>query len=203
MKQYHKHVYYPASDEYITSTDRESLLAWGSLVLWRLLMLCTSHGIRVRRGIRGGTQVKKGCPQGAITVLLVWTEDFTTYILHIQVRIMIRRSVVLITLYDKIAFRRAVWRLWIQAALQPWGLDGLQGAVTLYVIVDGGYHAWRCLQYPMKQSALLNNMRWSKRLESVRKVSENGRGEDWDHCSSDWHHRSGTEVPLQSTVPGL
>jgi hypothetical protein len=42
----------------------------------------------------------------------------------------------------------------------------------LYAITDGGYHAWRSLQFPLKSSALLQNMRWSKRLESVRKVSE-------------------------------
>jgi hypothetical protein len=42
----------------------------------------------------------------------------------------------------------------------------------LYAITDGGYHAWRSLQYPIKSSAVIANMRWSKRLESVRKLSE-------------------------------
>lgn len=41
-----------------------------------------------------------------------------------------------------------------------------------YAITDGGYHAWRCLQYPNKKSARWDVMRWSKRCESVRKVSE-------------------------------
>ena len=46
----------------------------------------------------------------------------------------------------------------------------------LYAIVDGGYHAWRCLMYPNKKTAQMDAMRWSKRMESVRKCSERAFG---------------------------
>ena len=58
-------------------------------------------------------------------------------------------------------------------------LKSVGEAVTwkgLYAIVDGGYHAWRCLQYPNKKSAMWADMRWSKRMESVRKCSERAFG---------------------------
>lgn len=41
----------------------------------------------------------------------------------------------------------------------------------LYVIVDGGYHKWRCLQCPSK-SSISAEMTWSSWLESVRKDVE-------------------------------
>ena len=42
----------------------------------------------------------------------------------------------------------------------------------LYLIVDGGYHKWRCLQCPLKHSAIHREMLWSKWLETVRKDVE-------------------------------
>ena len=42
----------------------------------------------------------------------------------------------------------------------------------LYLICDGGYHLWRCLQFPLKDVPDIWARRWSKRLESVRKDVE-------------------------------
>ena len=42
----------------------------------------------------------------------------------------------------------------------------------LYLICDGGYHQWRCLQFPLKYASSIWARRWSKRLESVRKDVE-------------------------------
>jgi hypothetical protein len=42
----------------------------------------------------------------------------------------------------------------------------------MYLIVDGGYHKWRCLQCPLKHSAIHREMLWSKWLETVRKDVE-------------------------------
>ena len=42
----------------------------------------------------------------------------------------------------------------------------------LYAIVDGGYHEWRCLMAPLKQTLEADAAEWSKRLESVRKNVE-------------------------------
>lgn len=39
----------------------------------------------------------------------------------------------------------------------------------LYLICDGGYHKWRCLQCPLKHALDLDEMNWSEHLESVRK----------------------------------
>ena len=51
--------------------------------------------------------------------------------------------------------------------------DGVeQQFEQLYAIVDGGYHAWRCLQAPLKHAAGDDAARWSERLESVRKSVE-------------------------------
>ena len=46
--------------------------------------------------------------------------------------------------------------------LKPWR--------GIYIIVDGGFHQWRCLQAPLKHTS--SDGGWSKRLESVRKDSE-------------------------------
>ena len=42
----------------------------------------------------------------------------------------------------------------------------------LYLIVDGGYHKWRCLQCPMKHTSKIKEALWSKWIESVRKDVE-------------------------------
>ena len=39
----------------------------------------------------------------------------------------------------------------------------------LYLIVDGGYHKWRCMQCPMKHTSKIKEALWSKWVESVRK----------------------------------
>jgi hypothetical protein len=41
-----------------------------------------------------------------------------------------------------------------------------------YMISDGGYHKWRCLQCPLKHPATEPELLYSKRLESVRKDIE-------------------------------
>lgn len=42
----------------------------------------------------------------------------------------------------------------------------------LYLISDGGYHKWRCLQCPMKHTSKHKEAMWSKWVESVRKDVE-------------------------------
>lgn len=42
----------------------------------------------------------------------------------------------------------------------------------LYLIVDGGYHKWRCMQCPMKHTSKMKEALWSKWVESVRKDVE-------------------------------
>ena len=42
----------------------------------------------------------------------------------------------------------------------------------LYLIVDGGYHKWRCMQCPMKHTSKIKEALWSKWVESVRKDVE-------------------------------
>jgi hypothetical protein len=42
----------------------------------------------------------------------------------------------------------------------------------LYLIVDGGYHKWRCLQCPFKHTSKPAQALWSKWVESVRKDVE-------------------------------
>ena len=42
----------------------------------------------------------------------------------------------------------------------------------LYLIVDGGYHKWKCLQCPMKHTSIPTDALWSKWVESVRKDVE-------------------------------
>lgn len=44
-----------------------------------------------------------------------------------------------------------------------------QGA---YLLVDGGYHKWRCLQCPLKHSAIPRETLWSEWAETVRKDVE-------------------------------
>ncbi|CAM9609651.1 unnamed protein product, partial [Discosporangium mesarthrocarpum] len=41
-----------------------------------------------------------------------------------------------------------------------------------YLIVDGGYHQWRCLMCPLKSALAVAELTWSKRLESVKKYVE-------------------------------
>ena len=41
-----------------------------------------------------------------------------------------------------------------------------------YLLVDGGYHKWRCLQCPLKHSAIPKESLWSEWAESVRKDVE-------------------------------
>jgi DDE superfamily endonuclease len=42
----------------------------------------------------------------------------------------------------------------------------------LYLIVDGGYHKWKCLQCPMKHTSLPKDASRNKWVESVRKDIE-------------------------------
>ena len=42
----------------------------------------------------------------------------------------------------------------------------------LYFICDGGYHKWRCMQCPVKNTSAHDLRIWSKWLESVRKDIE-------------------------------
>jgi hypothetical protein len=42
----------------------------------------------------------------------------------------------------------------------------------VYLLCDGGYHRWRCLQCPIKHPTTLPDARWSKWLESMRKDVE-------------------------------
>ena len=46
----------------------------------------------------------------------------------------------------------------------------------LYLICDGGYHMWRCCQFPLKHGSDIWTRRWSKRMESVRKDVERAFG---------------------------
>ncbi|CAN0205245.1 unnamed protein product [Discosporangium mesarthrocarpum] len=41
-----------------------------------------------------------------------------------------------------------------------------------YLIVDGGYHRWKCLMAPYKASRNEDQLQWSKRFESVQKDVE-------------------------------
>ena len=45
----------------------------------------------------------------------------------------------------------------------------LKGA---WVLCDGGYHRWRCMQCPVKDGSSVEERRWSKWAESMRKDSE-------------------------------
>jgi Plant transposon protein len=42
----------------------------------------------------------------------------------------------------------------------------------LYLIVDGGYHKWKCLQCPFKHTSKSAEALWSRWVESVRKDVE-------------------------------
>tara|TARA_B110000046_G_scaffold90116_1_gene98147 strand:- start:388 stop:1953 length:1566 start_codon:yes stop_codon:yes gene_type:complete len=48
----------------------------------------------------------------------------------------------------------------------------MQVCKGLYAIVDGGYHAWRCLQSPLSIASGDDATAWNERLESVRKAVE-------------------------------
>ena len=58
----------------------------------------------------------------------------------------------------------------------PYELFDAQGKVIdekgLYLIVDGGYHKWRCLQCPLKHTSKSNESLWRRWVESVRKDVE-------------------------------
>lgn len=45
-----------------------------------------------------------------------------------------------------------------------------------YVIVDGGYLTWRCLQKPVPNATSEDARRWSEMVESVRKDVERSFG---------------------------
>ena len=56
---------------------------------------------------------------------------------------------------------------------EVYDIDGsLKQVNGLYLICDGGYHQWRCLQFPLKYASDIWARRWSKRMESVRKDVE-------------------------------
>ena len=58
----------------------------------------------------------------------------------------------------------------------PFDLVDKDGVISqqkgLYLIVDGGYHKWRCMQCPMKHTSKMKEALWSKWVESVRKDVE-------------------------------
>ena len=58
----------------------------------------------------------------------------------------------------------------------PFDLHTSNGRVIhekgLYLIVDGGYHKWRCLQCPLKHTSKSKESLWSRWVESVRKDVE-------------------------------
>jgi hypothetical protein len=58
----------------------------------------------------------------------------------------------------------------------PYSLTAEDGSVSiekgLYLIVDGGYHKWKCLQCPLKHTSIKPDAYWSKWVESVRKDVE-------------------------------
>jgi hypothetical protein len=58
----------------------------------------------------------------------------------------------------------------------PFKLKTVEGLTIhekgLYLIVDGGYHKWRCLQCPLKHTSIPKDALWSKWVESVRKDVE-------------------------------
>jgi Plant transposon protein len=58
----------------------------------------------------------------------------------------------------------------------PFDLVDKEGKVTrekgLYLIVDGGYHKWKCLQCPFKHTSKSAEALWSRWVESVRKDVE-------------------------------
>ena len=56
------------------------------------------------------------------------------------------------------------------------GVHGPEVLTGPYAIVDNGYHHWRCLQFPVTVTSDKAVQRWSKRLESLRKVSERQYG---------------------------
>lgn len=63
--------------------------------------------------------------------------------------------------------------LFTHATFNLFSALGAEYAVQgLYLICDGGYHSWRILQCPDKCSANVDNARWSKWIESVRKDVE-------------------------------
>ena len=47
-----------------------------------------------------------------------------------------------------------------------------QPHTRVYIICDNGFPPWRCFQFPIKHTSDLWELRWSKRLESLRKGSE-------------------------------
>ena len=58
----------------------------------------------------------------------------------------------------------------------PYDLYSVDGSVQRlkgpWIVCDGGYHRWRVYQGPLKFSSDKNKLRWTKRLESVRKDVE-------------------------------
>ena len=58
----------------------------------------------------------------------------------------------------------------------PYDLVDNDGNITkekgLYLIVDGGYHKWKCLQCPFKHTSKSAESLWSRWVESVRKDVE-------------------------------
>jgi hypothetical protein len=66
---------------------------------------------------------------------------------------------------DKKAYAEVTFEL-----LDKNGIAHLQKGV--YLIVDGGYHQWRCLQCPYKHATEASAVQWSEWVESVRKDVE-------------------------------
>ena len=60
--------------------------------------------------------------------------------------------------------------------LRVFDLKKSDGTITkekgLYLIMDGGYHKWRCLECPLKHTSIPKDALWSKWFESVRKDAE-------------------------------
>jgi hypothetical protein len=63
---------------------------------------------------------------------------------------------------------------WLNSkAWHTFGEHGRKTFFGVYLICDGGYHAWPCLMFPSKHGMPNSpEMRWSKNVESVRKDIE-------------------------------
>ena len=79
--------------------------------------------------------------------------------------------------YDSVMQSIKDGTLYADKAFSLYAEDGTVTQVQgLYLICDGGYHMWRCLQFPLKHASTLWERRWSKRMESVRKDVETAFG---------------------------
>jgi hypothetical protein len=53
----------------------------------------------------------------------------------------------------------------------------------VYLIADGGYHRWRCLQCPTRMDVAISRVAWGSWIESVRKDVEAAFGKSCCMCA--------------------